>query len=159
MFLRKLVQKVIRGGKRSRGGSSSKHKDFEEFEQIDQNINRIYLSDLSKIEDKLEALNRASKIPSIMFPISQKIEDEKHLILLAKNLQRIKNKLHHLDQNILGVKLLDKHLNSNYKEYLINKKYHIIMHKQHVFRIKAPNINIFSNLQIGFKKIKINMST
>lgn len=143
----KIGSKGNIGGKRS-SGDSSKHKDFDEYEHIDQNIlTDDNLSNLEKIEDKLEALNSASKIPSIMFPISEDNDEREYSNSSDKKSSENKKKSYHLDKNILGVKLLDQHLNSAYKEYLVNKKisYYYAQNSMYLYS-KAPNINIFRNL-------------
>ncbi len=147
----KIGSKGNMGGKRS-SRASSKYKYFDEYKHIDQNIlTDDNLSDLIKIEDKLEAINIASKIPSIMFPISKEDKEDKNLNSSCKE----KNKIYYLDKNILGIKLLDKHLNSNYKEYLVNKKisYYYAQNNMYLYS-KSPNINTFRNLVAAILKKK-----
>lgn len=126
---------------------SSKHKDFDEYNYIDENIfTDDDLSKLTKIEDKLEAFNSASKMQSIMFkePKQQKDRDQNYSDKKDFN----KKKFYDPVKNILGIRRFeDKHLNSKYKEYLVNKtiSYYYAKNSMYLYS-KAPQLDTFKNL-------------
>ena len=111
----------------SKGNSTSsdtrrrnKHKNFDTYNYIDDIIETtINLKELNNLEGTNEFLSKLPVRQSILFT----------------------------EQNILNIKVDSKHLNSNYKQHLINKAISSVVAKNSMYLYsKAPNLNILKHL-------------